>query len=383
MWDTQSNTPTQVCSLTDPLASWLLPLPSKEYSCRQCGNTLGAHDDMLGLCGNMLGLHGDMLGSIGAKKHQLREEIKILNRKICPDILILLEMMTNEVNTHQIISKLGYDHFDYVLPENHCGGIWILWNNDNISVQVFLKEQRAIHLLVHDKIFNKRKYTIRLDRVISRKDWLDLYPNCLFMDHFLVLIIVIFFLTRTTRSNFIRFRNFGFKTIGLLMMKCTKSSKLIGLKIFRGSRMFRVVCKLKEVKHYLKSWNSKSCGNFFDKAEKNASLLNKVEEKLISDPLNTRLINCHAFLIKPHERLLLFNQKYWRKFHRKEWLTKDDRNSKFFYRCVKTQKQKNSIHRIKDESGVWLDDKSLVEKKNLLLTFLPASNLKKIIYGNL
>ena len=53
----------QACSLTDPLASWLLPLPSKEYSCRLRGNTLGAH-------GDMLGLHGDMLGSIGV--HQYR-----------------------------------------------------------------------------------------------------------------------------------------------------------------------------------------------------------------------------------------------------------------------------------------------------------------------
>ena len=61
--------------------------------------------------------------------------------------------------------------------------------------------------------------------------------------------------------------------------------------------------------------------------------------------------------------MLLFNQKYWGKFHRNEWLTKDNRNSKFVYRCVKTRKQKNSIRRINDESAVWLDDKSLIEKK--------------------
>jgi len=60
----------------------------------------------------------------GAKKHQLREEIKILNRRINVDILILVETMTNRVHIKQIISKLGYDHYDYVLPQNHCGGIW-------------------------------------------------------------------------------------------------------------------------------------------------------------------------------------------------------------------------------------------------------------------
>ena len=125
--------------------------------------------------------------------------------------------------------------------------------------------------------------------------------------------------------------------------------------------MFRVVCKLKEVKHRLKCWNHTFCSNFFDRAEKNASQLNNVEEKLVVDPLNFRLINWHACLIKQRERLLLFNQKYWGKFYRKEWLTKGDRNSNFFYQCVKTRKWRNSILRIKDESRVWFDDKSLIE----------------------
>ena len=89
------------------------------------------------------------------KKHQPSEKIKILNHKIDPDILILLETMTNKINTDRIISRLGYEHFDYVLPENHCGGIWILWNNVNISAQDILKEQRVIHMLIHDKLIPK------------------------------------------------------------------------------------------------------------------------------------------------------------------------------------------------------------------------------------
>jgi len=61
-----------------------------------------------------------------------------------------------------------------------------------------------------------------------------------------------------------------------------------------------------------------------------------VEEKLISDPLNLDLINGHAHLIKQLEGLLLFNQKYWAKFYRNEWLTKGDGNSKIFYQYIKT-----------------------------------------------
>lgn len=82
----------------------------------------------------------------GAKKHQIREEIKLLSRRSCPDILILLETMMNKINRESIIAKLGLDHFDYVLPDNHSGGIWVLWNNANISAQI---------LLVYDKVIKK------------------------------------------------------------------------------------------------------------------------------------------------------------------------------------------------------------------------------------
>ena len=38
-------------------------------------------------------------------------------------------------------------------------------------------------------------------------------------------------------------------------------------------------------------------------------------------------------------------------------------HSKFFYQCIKTKKRKSSILWIKDESDVWLAEKSLIEQK--------------------
>ena len=62
----------------------------------------------------------------GAKKVQVLEEAKILKRNIQPDILFLLDTMTNEKNTQIIIQKTGFDHFDFVFLVNHSGGIWVL-----------------------------------------------------------------------------------------------------------------------------------------------------------------------------------------------------------------------------------------------------------------
>jgi len=84
------------------------------------------------------------------QKTQVLEEIKILKRTIQPGILFLLETMTNEKNSRVIIQKMGFGHFDFVLPCNHSGGIWVLWNNNNCHASVLTKDNRVIHMLVHD-----------------------------------------------------------------------------------------------------------------------------------------------------------------------------------------------------------------------------------------
>jgi len=85
----------------------------------------------------------------GAKKHQIRDEIRVINH-YRPDLLFLIETMASDQTTRKIIAKLGFEHFDFVSPQNHSGGIWVLWNNVNIHADVLLKENRAIHMLVMD-----------------------------------------------------------------------------------------------------------------------------------------------------------------------------------------------------------------------------------------
>ena len=58
--------------------------------------------------------------------------------------------MVSEATTRHLISKFGFDHYDFVNPVNHCGGLWVLWNNNEIIANVLLKEQRLIHMLVFD-----------------------------------------------------------------------------------------------------------------------------------------------------------------------------------------------------------------------------------------
>ena len=92
----------------------------------------------------------------GAKKSQLQLEIGFINRTIKPDILILLETMVNDQHAGLIRRNLGFSHYDMIPTENHCGGIWCLWNPINVEVSILAKESRAAHCLIKDSVNNKQ-----------------------------------------------------------------------------------------------------------------------------------------------------------------------------------------------------------------------------------
>jgi len=83
-----------------------------------------------------------------AKKHQIHDEIRIIHQTHRPDLLYLIKTMVSEQTTRKLIAKLGFEHFDFVSPQNHSSGIWVLWNNANIHANILLKENRVIHCLL-------------------------------------------------------------------------------------------------------------------------------------------------------------------------------------------------------------------------------------------
>jgi len=88
----------------------------------------------------------------GAKKTQVLQEIAFLKRTHKPQLLFLLETLVNRKNILQILPKLGFDHYDFVDPVHHSGGLAVLWDNGTIQASVLKKDPRAIHMLVYDTI---------------------------------------------------------------------------------------------------------------------------------------------------------------------------------------------------------------------------------------
>ena len=75
-----------------------------------------------------------------------------------------------------------------------------------------------------------------------------------------------------------------------------------------------------------------------------------------TDPQSQRLNAWHLRLLKQLEKLLLFNKCYWGNLARKKLLVDGDRSSRYFHQSARNRKRNCSILRIRDSSGVWLDD---------------------------
>ena len=68
-------------------------------------------------------------------------------------------------------------------------------------------------------------------------------------------------------------------------------------------------------------------------------------------------------MLRHREKLLLYNQKYWGTFRRKEWLVNGGRNSRYFQQQANTRRKKKLICKLKDDYGIWIDNPQTIAAK--------------------
>jgi len=392
----------------------------------------------------------------GAKKGQIREEIRYLKQAQQPDLLFLIETLTSEETTKQLLPQLGFDQFDYTLPVNHSGGIWVLWNTKNIMANVLLKEDRAIHMLVFDIVIQKfsiisgiyapaqsghkdvfwnhlrdlhgivdmpwcligdfnelechddktggppagpsrltrlpsflnycqarslpvlgRRFTWKkrihghliyekLDRAIGRQDWCCQYPDCCVINGPFTCSDHCYVMLDTNPAQFAPRKSlFRYQPHWSHYHEAQSIVRKKWLGQGTGAPMFRFTRKLRRIKRELKIWSRSKFSAFRTQIEKNTSKLQFVESRIITNPQSPRLNDWHFRLLKQREKILLFNKRYWGNLARKKWLVDGDRNSRYFHQAAKIKKRNCSIIRIKDASGIWLDDIHVIRQQFL------------------
>jgi len=120
--------------------------------------------------------------------------------------------------------------------------------------------------------------------------------------------------------------------------------------------MFKLSQKLKRTKQHIKIWARNFLGNNQQKLIINSQKIEQIEEKLANQPNNYHLNDWLQRMLCQREKLLLFNQKYWGTFRRKEWLVNGDRNSRYFQQQANTSRKKKLVCKLKDDCGMWIDN---------------------------
>ena len=89
----------------------------------------------------------------GGKKKEVAELI-YLKSKFKPDIMFVLETLTSARHNSTIPRALPFKNKIVINPTNHCGGLWVLWNNDNIVLNNKETTNRCVLLNITHKVSN-------------------------------------------------------------------------------------------------------------------------------------------------------------------------------------------------------------------------------------
>ena len=120
--------------------------------------------------------------------------------------------------------------------------------------------------------------------------------------------------------------------------------------------MFKVAEKLKTCKKHLGDWSRRSFGSVTRQLREKKQELAKVGEEAIKGGSLDRIRKLKAkvnFLLEREARL-------WRQRSRVMWLSEGDRNTHYFHGRASQRRRRNKILGLKDEDGIWREDKAEV-----------------------
>ncbi|XP_016206218.1 uncharacterized protein LOC107646551 [Arachis ipaensis] len=86
--------------------------------------------------------------------------VKELCKQYRPDMVILLETKCSGDTTDKVIREMSFNYCIREEAKGFAGGIWVLWNNPNLNVQVLRNHQQFLHLQIVD--FKRRVWCLTI-----------------------------------------------------------------------------------------------------------------------------------------------------------------------------------------------------------------------------
>ncbi|XP_074291134.1 uncharacterized protein LOC141617901 [Silene latifolia] len=133
-------------------------------------------------------------------------------------------------------------------------------------------------------------------------------------------------------------------------------------KEFRGTQMFQHVCKLKHLKHGLKRLNKGALGDIENKVKVAKLDLRKMQEDLISNPMDPGMVGAAKILA---DELLHLKAAWYMFLEQKakvDWTAKGDDNTHYFHSQLKHRRAQNKFIQIKDQGGKLCTESSDIQQ---------------------
>ena len=196
-----------------------------------------------------------------------------------------------------------------------------------------------------NKQLNGRFITSKIDRALINEKWLLEFPmsSASFLvrgpsDHSPIIV--------TVTDSKVKGKPFKFFDHWLENDKVIPVVKLEWNKFIRGSQMFRVCRKLRNLKHILKNLNKENIGEVASRVLNAKNELESIQLELDKNPNDVNLQNSERVQYLLYNDLLKVEESEMRQKTRVQWLEVGDKNSSFFFKCINNNRNRGRIHNI-------------------------------------
>ncbi|XP_060960190.1 uncharacterized protein LOC115703873 [Cannabis sativa] len=188
---------------------------------------------------------------------------------------------------------------------------------------------------------------VRIDRALVNQSWLDFFPLAKLFnlevstsDHTPLNLVLVNEVV-VARNHVFRFENAWLKEP--LFFEIVKSC-------WGNDASSGIMAKVKNCGEVLGRWGKDYSGNF-PKRIKECKL--EVQRwKRGRDALSLENFNNASAKLN---KVLLQREIFWKQRSKQLWLREGDSNSKYFHASASSRRRRNSIQRLKDANGVWVD----------------------------
>ncbi|KAK1314810.1 hypothetical protein QJS10_CPA01g01582 [Acorus calamus] len=132
-----------------------------------------------------------------------------------------------------------------------------------------------------------------------------------------------------------------------------------------GTPQYRLAKKLQLVKSALKRWNREDFGNVHQKLKHNRDHLAVIQRLLHDNPMDPTMISQEKEARLNYANLLVEEESFIRQKSRQNSIQLGDSNSAYFYASMAARKARNTLRKVRLQSGEFSDDPKIVMAESI------------------